>query len=242
MLFSHPSDRLSDVPDALGRGFEGSGREHIWSAAEDDSCHYGSLSQTIVELIKGNVLNVQNWLRNHHVDIWWSIFIWNVCTAFFPHQIWAKRGNFQNHQLWSLDTWRVEQAGVFHESWTKMWLPRVTAGDGTTRTQKTRAFPIMHLGPVCAFYHVALRDQSKYDMKDDFHIRQRGQMCCDSQRKHAEKCDLQNEPTGRPTAILSMQVCLSNSVYLHFSFYGRSMQNFISFVYYSNLRILSDDV
>lgn len=167
--------------------------------------------------------------------------MWNFCTAFFLHQIWVKRGHFQKRPLWSLDTWKAEQADVFHESWTRTWLPRVTAGDRIMWTQKTIALPIMHLGPVCASCHVALRDQSKYDMTDDFHIRKRGQMCCDSQRKHAEKCDLQHEPTAHPTPILSMQVCLSDSLYLHFSFYCCSMQNFIS-LYCSNIRMLSDNV
>lgn len=60
-MFSGLSDRLPDVPDALRRGFEGSGREHVWSATQDDPRHHGSLSLT-------KLTQNSTWSSPHMVD------------------------------------------------------------------------------------------------------------------------------------------------------------------------------
>lgn len=212
MLFSHLSDRLPDVPDALRRGFEGSGREHVWSAAEDDSRHYWSL--LLIKLMQNSLRETfcwLIWLRNHHVDKSKHLKDFHVKLLYliFPSLDLSKKRKFPEPP--------TVKSGYL-EGGASGRLPRIMDEDVAAKSNRwwrhdmnAKDYSISYSAPgagLCFLSCGPLRDQSKYDMIDDFHIRQRGQMCCDSQRKHAEKCDLQDEPTASPTPILSMQVWL----------------------------------
>lgn len=205
------------------------------------------INQSNVELVK-ETFRWLIWLRNHHVDIWWinlniwSIFMWNFCSAFFPHQIWVERGHFQKRPQWSLDTWKAERADVFHESWTRTWLPRVTAGDRIMWTQKTIALPIMHLGPVCASCHVGPQGPIKVWHDRWFPYKTREDRCAVTLRGNMQRSvtfSMNPLPVQHQYLVCKS---VSDSLYLLFSFYCCSMQNFISFMYCSNIRMLSDNV
>ncbi len=205
-MFSGLSDRLPDVPDALRRGFEGSGREHVRSATQDDPRHHGSLS-----LLTQN----STWSSQHMVDKYKHLMSFHL--KLFPSTDLSKKRKFPEASSMKLGYLEGGASGRLP------WIMNEDAAGKSDRWWRDDVaaveLPIMPLGPVCASCHVALWDQSKCDMIDDFHIRPRGQMCGDSQRKHAEKCDLQR---ARPEPTLSMQV--SDSLYLCFSVYCTSMQ------------------